>query len=107
MSGALLIPFLALTQYPGSQTIRQLPPSLQGPPAFFRTHPQDGFQQPTAYSGMPFTQARDRPRAKAPLTFTPPKDDMRCWIMEMEDYMIAENITDPAFQALTARDYLA
>jgi hypothetical protein len=29
------------------------------------------------------------------------------WIMEVEDYLVAEQVTDPAIQALTARDYLA
>ncbi|KAH8787713.1 hypothetical protein BGZ57DRAFT_851059 [Hyaloscypha finlandica] len=101
MTGALP----AQTQYPGSQTTRQLPPSIRGPPTFFNTavRPEPVV---TDYS-QHLTTTRDRPRAKAPSTFNPPKDDVRLWIMEVEDYLVAEHVTDPAIQALTARDYLA
>jgi hypothetical protein len=103
MSGAIPVP--AQTQYPGSQTTRQLPPSIRGPPTFFNTaiRPEPAI---TDHSQYPIT-TRDRPRAKAPSTFSPPKDDVRLWIMEIEDYLVAEHVTDPAIQALTARDYLA
>jgi hypothetical protein len=49
---------------------------------------------------------RDRPRAKVPSTFNPPKDNVRLWIMEVEDYLVTEHVTDPVIQALTTRDYL-
>jgi hypothetical protein len=93
------IPVPAQTQYPGSQTTRQLPSSIRGPPTFFNTaiRPEPAI---TDYSQYPIT-TRDYPRIKVPSTFNPLKDNIRLWIIEIEDYLVIEYITDPVIQALT------
>ncbi|XMA14719.1 hypothetical protein WAI453_007510 [Rhynchosporium graminicola] len=112
MTGAL--PALSMAEQPAR---RGLPPSLRGPPGgltgmstHIPTPTPPGF--PTYNSAPALTPystgylPRDRPRTKAPPTFTPPKDDLRFWILELEDYMVAEGIQDSAQQAALARDYL-
>jgi hypothetical protein len=46
-------------------------------------------------------------KAKEPKVFTPRIDDMRLWIMDIQDYSIREDIQNPILQAATAREYLA
>ncbi|KAH7317339.1 hypothetical protein BKA65DRAFT_557543 [Rhexocercosporidium sp. MPI-PUGE-AT-0058] len=102
MSGALPYPFMAL-----QPARRGLSPSLRGPPVFPSPTPQSAPLYPTiGATPEHLVRSRDRPRAKAPSTFTPPKDDLRFWILEIEDYMVAEGIVDSSLQAATARDYV-
>ncbi|KAE8440361.1 hypothetical protein EG329_008335 [Mollisiaceae sp. DMI_Dod_QoI] len=82
---------------------RQLPPSLRGPPSFMAAPAVPEANMSTHYS----TFSRDRPRVKAPSTFIPLKDDIRIWIMEVEDYFVAEGIANSQMQAIYARNYVA
>lgn len=78
---------------------RELPASIRGPP----------LTTPLTEVGPENThgRARDRPRAKAPSVFNPPKDDLRFWILEMEDYFVNDGLADTRLQASTARNYLS
>jgi hypothetical protein len=38
---------------------------------------------------------REGPKAKEPKVFTPRIDDMRLWIMDIQDYSIREDIQNP------------
>jgi hypothetical protein len=68
---------------------RQMPSSLLEPPSFAR-HPHTA--DPTEEVGYLQTHIK-HPRAKPPAEFDPRKDDIRIWIMELQDYFAAENTT--------------
>ncbi|CZR63029.1 uncharacterized protein PAC_12926 [Phialocephala subalpina] len=44
---------------------------------------------------------------KQPSIFTPPKNDVRVWIMETEDYFLADGVMDSQLQAVVARNYVS
>ena len=67
-------------------------------------HPERGAPPPSTTATSTGLE-KDKVKANPPSTFAPP-DDIRLWILEVEDYFSLRRITDPNAQATVACSYL-